>query len=104
MNYIVLGADVDPDLAESPVVGCNPCVLQCGLPGSPPIPTTTTHTPIRTSITKKKKKPSVKTTKKAEGKIKQKSSAGVVVGLVILSLAIVSIAVGATVWYFRFRK
>ncbi|XP_061188648.1 uncharacterized protein LOC133196808 [Saccostrea echinata] len=97
------GTQIDPSLIEAPVVGCNPCVLQCDLPGSPPIPTTTTNKPTGKTVFKiKKENPSIKPSGK--NKIKKKSNAGLVVGIVISVLALVSIGVGAAVWYFRFRK
>jgi hypothetical protein len=100
--YIVVGSD--HVLTESPVVGCNPCVLRCDVPGSPPIPTTTTQKPLHSEVVKKMKKPSTKTNKKGGKKIKQKSNAGLLAGIVILSFAIVALGFGAVVWYFRFRK
>nr|XP_022320710.1 uncharacterized protein LOC111122958 isoform X1 [Crassostrea virginica] len=98
------GTSEAPPLSGTLVVGCNPCVLQCDLPGSPPIPTTTTPQPIRKSATVTRKKPPIKATETDDEKIKHTANAGVVVGIVIAVLALLSIAIGGTVWYFRFKK
>ena len=100
----VIGTSEAPPLSGTLVVGCNPCVLQCDLPGSPPIPTTTTPQPIRKSAKVTRKKPPIKATETDDEKIKHTANAGVVVGIVIAVLALLSIAIGGTVWYFRFKK
>ena len=108
VNFLLLlhvtGTSEAPPLSGALVVGCNPCVLQCDLPGSPPVPTTTTPQPIRKSATVTRKKPPIKATETEDEKIKHTANAGVVVGIVIAVLALLSIAIGGTVWYFRFKK
>lgn len=99
------GSSDTPALSVSPVVGCNPCVLQCDIPGSPPVPTTTSHSPIKDVVEITHKKPTIKAADTdGDGQLKHKSNAGLVVGIVIAVLALLSVGIGAVVWYFRFRK
>lgn len=99
------GSSDVPAMHRSSVVGCNPCVLQCDIPGSPPIPTTTTPSPIKDVVKITHRKPTIKAADTdGDDQIKPKSNAGLVVGIVIAVLAVLSVGIGAVVWYFRFRK